>query len=470
LFPVSQKNEVETVQRYFFLPLVLLSILFVPANVIKAHATTASSCVSSSGTNTLKGTLDGAYYTIAVPANWNKTLVLYSHGYAFPGEPLRTQASDAPDTQVADALLQEGYALAGSSYSQDGWAVQQAFHDQMALLDYFDATCGQPTRTIAWGSSMGGLITAALAQLYPNRFTAALPMCGVVAGGIGEMNVAVDTMFAFNTLLANDTLQIVHITKPQENLSRADAILVGAQHTPQGRARIALTVALEDMPGELAEQDLDPATQEQNQFTTAEKLMIFNFVSRAEIEDRAGGNPSWTIGVDFRKQLEESPSYSEVVALYQQAGLDLDKDLATLNTAPPIIPDPQAVGYMAKYFIFNGNVNMPILTMHTIGDPLVNVEQEQAYASVVNAAGDSPLLRQVFVNRAGHCNFTDAEMLTAFGTLIQRVDTGDWGDTTDPALLNAEALELGSTLNSSAPAFLGYQPAVFQRPFDARLL
>ncbi len=457
-------------QRYFFLPVVLLSILFVPANVIKAHATTVNSCVSSSGTTTLKGTLDGAFYTIAVPANWNKTLVLYSHGYAFPGEPLRTQASDAPNTQVANALLQKGYALAGSSYSQDGWAVQQAFHDQMALLDYFDTTCGQPTRTIAWGSSMGGLITAALAQLYPNRFTAALPMCGVVAGGIGEMNVAVDSMLAFNTLLANDTLQIVHITNPRGNLSRADAILTRAQQTPEGRARIALSVALEDMPGELAEEDLDPAIQEKNQFTTDEQLMIFNFVGRAEIEERAGGNPSWTTGVDFREQLQESPSYSEVVALYERAGLDLDKDLELLNAAPRISADPQAVDYMARYFIFDGNVDMPILTMHTIGDPLVNVEQEQAYASVVSSAGDSQLLRQVFVNRAGHCNFTDAEMLTAFDTLILRVDTGDWGDTTDPALLNTEALELGPALNSSPPAFLSYEPAVFQRPFDARNL
>ena len=364
--------------------------------------------------------------------------------------------------------MQKGYALAGSSYSQDGWAVQQAFHDQMALLDYFDSVCGQPTRTIAWGSSMGGLITAGLAQLYPNCFTAALPMCGVVAGGIGEMNVGVDTMFAFNTLLANDTLQIVHITDPRGNLGRADAVLTKAQQTPQGRARIALTAALEDMPGELAEQDLDPAIQEKTQFTTAEKIMIFNFVGRAEIEGRAGGNPSWTTGVDFREQLQESPSYSEVVALYERAGLDLDKDLALLNAAPRISADPQAVDYMAKYFIFDGSVDMPILTMHTIGDPLVNVEQEQAYADVVSSAGGSHLLRQVFVNRAGHCNFTDAEMLTAFGTLIQRVDTGDWGDTINPVLLNAEALELGPALNSSAPAFLGYEPTVFQRPFDAR--
>jgi pimeloyl-ACP methyl ester carboxylesterase len=52
-------------------------------------------------------------------------------------------------------------------------------------LTFFNATCGQPARTIAWGTSLGGIITAALAQLHPGRFTGALPMCGVVDGGIG---------------------------------------------------------------------------------------------------------------------------------------------------------------------------------------------------------------------------------------------------------------------------------------------
>ena len=107
--------------------------------------------------------MGGANYTIAVPSNWNGTLVLYSHGYVFADQPLLNPAPDAGDSLTAAALLQSGYALAGSSYSQNGWALQQAFHDQIALLDYFNATCGHPTRTIAWGHSLGGIITAGIA-------------------------------------------------------------------------------------------------------------------------------------------------------------------------------------------------------------------------------------------------------------------------------------------------------------------
>src|SRR2546423_7234530 len=199
-------------KRYLLSLLVLLTILggltFTTTKV--AHAAT-NSCITPSGTNVLQGNIDGANYIISVPSNWNGTLVLYSHGYVFPNQPLLNPAPDAGDPLTRAALLQQGYALAGSSYSQNGWALQQAFHDQIALLDFFDATCGHPTRTIAWGHSLGGIITAGLVQLHPGRFAGALPMCGVLPGAVGPWNQALDGVFAFDVLLARNALPIVHL-------------------------------------------------------------------------------------------------------------------------------------------------------------------------------------------------------------------------------------------------------------------
>src|SRR5579883_1027703 len=285
-------------------------------------AHTNRSCVNPNGTNTLQGTIDGANYLIQVPANWNGTLLLYSHGYAFVGSPLRAQ--DASDALTGGALLQQGYALAGSSYSQNGWALQQAFHDQIALLDFFDATCGRPARTIAWGDSLGGIITAGLVQLYPQRFAGALPMCGVVAGGVGTWNQALDSAFAFDVLLAGDSLPIVHLSDPTSAFNQAEAILQSAQSTPQGRARIALAAALTDIPGWYDPSTPEPAkndytTQEQNQYFWESKVdFFFAFFGRAELEVRAGGNPSWNTGVDYRDQLGKSIDSQEVRALYRQ--------------------------------------------------------------------------------------------------------------------------------------------------------
>jgi pimeloyl-ACP methyl ester carboxylesterase len=464
-------------KRRLLFPLVLLILLSsftVAAIKIKATHATASSCINANGTNTLHGTLGGANYTIDVPSNWNGTLVLYSHGYVFPNQPLLNPAPDAGDLLTGRALLQQGYALAGSSYSLNGWALQQAFHDQVALLDFFTATCGHPTRTIAWGHSLGGIITAGLIQLYPDRFAGALPMCGVLAGGVGTWNQALDSAYAFNVLLAGNGLSIVHITDPAGAFNQAKAILVSAQQTAEGRARIALAAALADIPGWFDPASPEPASkdftaQEQNQFLWESQVdFAFAFFARAELEARAGGNLSWNTGVNYRRQLDHSIDYSEVEALYQQAGLSLDGDLKALATAPRIEADPGAVQYLSRYIIFDGDVNMPVLTMHTTGDGLVANQDEQAYANVVRAAGDSPLLREIFVHRAGHCSFTPAETLTAFQTLIQRLDRGRWEDSTNPDLLNQEAAALGSTFNPVPPAFLTFEPSAFLRPFDAR--
>jgi pimeloyl-ACP methyl ester carboxylesterase len=123
-----------------------------------------------------------ATYEIQCPASgWNGTLFQYSHGYVVPGS--ANPAHDADDPVTGAWLLGHGYALAGSSYATTGWAIQQALPDQIATLDTFDSTYGTTEATIAWGHSLGGIITAGLIQDYPGRFTAALPVCGVLSGG-----------------------------------------------------------------------------------------------------------------------------------------------------------------------------------------------------------------------------------------------------------------------------------------------
>ena len=66
------------------------------------------------------------------PAAWNGTVLLYSHGAVLPGSP--NPALIAPDRFTGSALLERGYALAGSSYAGTGWAVEEALDDQIEAL------------------------------------------------------------------------------------------------------------------------------------------------------------------------------------------------------------------------------------------------------------------------------------------------------------------------------------------------
>jgi hypothetical protein len=202
----------------------------------------------------------------------------------------------------------------------------------------------------------------------------------------------------------------------------------------------------------------------------------FIFAFRAELEARAGGNPSWNTGVNYFRDLAKSADLPEVIALYRAAGLSLGHDLQTLDRATRIGAAPAAVAYLAHNIVFTGRLPVPVLTMHTTGDGLVVPENEQAYRSAVDRAGDRAALQQIFVHRAGHCAFTPAETITAVQGLVNRVDTGRWDlSALGPAGLNAQAaalgpqyniFEVGTTVKTAAPAFLRYRPAPYPRPFD----
>ena len=436
---------------------------------------------AQSGITTHKGSLpDGATYLMEVPANWNGTLFLYSHGFVAPGS--SNTAKDVGDPVTRNYMLSNGFALAGSSYAGTGWAIQEAIPDQISVLDLFNQLVGAPKRTIAWGHSLGGMVTAGLIQRYPSRFDAALPMCGVLSGGVATWNTALDFGVAFKALIAPDLdLQVVNISDPIGNLLQAEAALTFAQATPEGRARLALVAALVDAPGWFVPTSPEPAAtdfaaQEFNQFLWAQTIDLpFVFAARAELELRAGGNASFNTGVDYGALLANSIHHDDVVALYQKAGLDLNSDLQTLQDTPRISADPQALQYLETNIIFDGQISVPVLTMHTKGDGLVLVQNESAYNSVVSAAGNSALLRQTFIHRAGHCALTPGETAAAVQALLNRLDTGAWGPLGSSSM-NAAASAKGARLNvfptplgmlPVQPAYFDSAPAPYPRPYDA---
>ena len=140
-----------------------LRVLIVTATVMAATAmpaTAAPPTCTNPAVTCYAGTAEnGSTFKAEVPPDWNGTLLLFSHGYVpffLPNPP----AENADNRAIADHLLAEGFALAGSSYASSGWAVEDALRDQIDLLERFEDRFGKPRRTIAWGTSMGGMVTA----------------------------------------------------------------------------------------------------------------------------------------------------------------------------------------------------------------------------------------------------------------------------------------------------------------------
>jgi len=404
-----------------------------------------------------------------VPANWNGTVLLYSHGYVPDGAP--NPARNAPSDAVRSALLDAGYAQIGSSYPETGWVLERALPAQLATLDLFRDRFGRPRSAIAWGTSLGGMITTGLAERYGHRLSGTLAMCGLEQGGVANWNNTLDPLFAIRTLLAPGSATPL-VRLPDQGTAFASigaltAALDAAQATPQGRARIALAAALHNIPAWTDAAQPEPAAgdyaaAEINQYGVLHLTIYVGLSWRQEAEEHAGGNMSWNTRVDYGRLLARSSIRAEVEALYAGAGLSLQDDLATLAAAPRIGADPAAVQYMIRNISFGGRLSRPMLTIHTTGDPLVPVQVEHAYADAVADAHRSTLLRQAYVHRGGHCSFTAGEMLAALRTLELRIRGGRWPDT-GPAALNrlASQLDPGTT-----PAYVDYRPAPYPRPFN----
>ncbi|MFE6164370.1 alpha/beta hydrolase family protein [Streptomyces sp. NPDC056486] len=424
----------------------------------------------------LEGTLpSGATYVIDTPDDWNGTVLLFSHGYRPEGAP--NPAENAPDEPTKKLLLKEGYALVGSSYATSGWSVEQAVPDQLAALDTFRGEVGEAGRTLAWGQSLGGLITTTIAERHPGRIDGSLSMCGLVQGGVANWNSTLDATFALRTLIApgsdDSGIRLTGFKDASDAAASAKRLgesLGTAQNTADGRARIALAAALHNIPGWNDPGTPRPApddypAQQANQYTAVRGLVAQpGFAWREEAERRAGGNMSWNTGVDYAAMLARSAHYKEVKALYKSAGLSLRSDLRDLDRAPRVSAEPRAVRYMADHAAPSGRLNKPQFTIHTTGDALIPVQSESALLRAVTAAGRTPLLRQAYTENAGHCTFSPAEQLAALHTIDLRITTGHWGDTS-PAALNSRAHQADPTTEAR---YTAYRPGPFPRPFQGQ--
>jgi pimeloyl-ACP methyl ester carboxylesterase len=440
------------------------SAAMIPASAPPAASVPAGAAVAAPAIATYSGTLpNGTTWKAEIPAPWNGTLLLYSHGYVptFAGVP--NEPRNAPDPQTAAALLAAGYGLTGSSYAAAGWALNTAPRDQ---LDTLTATIGaigrRPHRVLAVGTSMGGLVTAKLAETARGRIHGALATCGIVAGGAALGNYQLDGEFAIARLLASDpNIKLAGYANLGEAFATTSALIAAVtqgQTTAAGRARVALAAALYHapawLPGQPPPPAADPDAVQRGQYQWLLQTLQFTTPARFDIETAMGGNPSWNNGVDYRRLLDRSADRDTVRALYRNAGLDLRADLDRLTRSATGTADPGAVLRIFATSVPFGRLEMPTLSIHTTADQLVAVQQETAYRNAVERAGRSGLLRQAYVARPGHCTFTPAELVAAVRALDHRVATGRWD-----GLTTAEALQRAArSLGLGDAAYVRFQP------------
>jgi hypothetical protein len=125
---------------------------------------------------------NGAKYEIRMPSKFNGMLYLFNHGirgnhnmpkipvirpngYVVDMSPEVTPGRTANDQLlIAQELLKQGYAVAGTGVSTQGWSVPEAIQGNLQLINAAYEKFPKITKIVSWGDSLGGAISQALSE------------------------------------------------------------------------------------------------------------------------------------------------------------------------------------------------------------------------------------------------------------------------------------------------------------------
>jgi alpha-beta hydrolase superfamily lysophospholipase len=375
-----------------------------------------------------EGEIDGAKYRILLPKKWNGTLLLYSHGYRSPVSvppdysPVTSKAEPSPGyndggVPLARNLLSKGYALAGSGWASNGWAVSDGVKANTDLYEFFAETVGTPERVYAWGDSLGGLVTMETAEANPDWVSGAAPLCGVLGGVVPNFDLALDVQYGIRELIDPD-FQLTGYgssdAASQQFVSTARKVLDAAADKEKQADLLALALLAD---AKLQTQSQDGSTTDSQVQAAAEAALIalrFGTVARWDIEERYDGNISDNTDTDYAARFSD-----EDRALLDEVGGSgtAERIIASLEQGERVSADKSAVRAARRDGGEpSGTIEVPTLTLHTAADPLVAVQNQSLLR---DASGSTEDLEQLFTVApptfpakpgapygAGHCNFT----------------------------------------------------------------
>jgi pimeloyl-ACP methyl ester carboxylesterase len=339
------------------------------------------------------------------PVGWNGQLVVYAHGFVQPQLPLALPAAELNligGNATLAVLLSNGFAFATTSFSKNGYAVEQAARDIDDLVTYFKTLVapGSLRKTLLVGGSEGGLIATMLLELYPGSYDGALVLCAPIGGAhyqtkyLGDFRVVFDYFFPSvfrDDFKAFEVPETAFLNWGDLNSGYVQKILSSIALNPDKASQLFKVTRVALDPGNLATSAAEASVN----------LLGYSIFGTPDLIATASGIPfdnRWT--------------------LY----LGSNNDFALNRGVERVASDPEARAYLRHFYQPTGRLSRPLVSMHTTLDPLVPFNHEVIYYGLATLAGRRNFLTVLPVPSYGHCNFQAAQVLGAFGLLVQQVN------------------------------------------------
>jgi pimeloyl-ACP methyl ester carboxylesterase len=368
-----------------------------------------------------KGVLGpGALYEIWVPSGWqggHRGLVMYAHGYANPAQPV---ALPTEPQAFRAGVLGKGYALAYSSYSQNGWAVKDGAMRTKQLRGYFAEAYGKPSKAFLVGASEGALISIMLAEKNPGLFDGALCIGGPLGGASMEVNYIYNLRILFDYFFRDELMYLAAQSGgPADPPALARALLealgpgaVDAHPTnspllsPDG-----VTFATNVTPLIMALFSINqspPIEALALAAMTVDGQPLFNWLPSSSLDERplqlaltlATGLWYNIYGTeDLLSRTHEHVPVDNTASVY----VSMLDPTAPITGVERLTAKRVALKYLERWYQPTGRLSVPVVILHTWLDPIVPVSHASAYEKLVAAQGSSKFLQVFVIPFFGHC-------------------------------------------------------------------
>lgn len=341
----------------------------------------------------------GAGYRICMPIVWNGDLVVYAHGYVSPTEPVGIAEDQMilPDgTSIADLANLLGFAFAATSYRTNGLAVLEGIDDLVDLVDIFTTEKSAPNKIYLIGISEGGLITTLAVERHPDVFDGGLALCGPYGdfGGqvnhFGDMRVVFD--YFFPSLIPGSPINI-----PQSLIDNWDSyyqtMIKPEIEDPANASLVDQLLAVTSAPYDPA----DPSTKEK----TISDVLWYNVFATNDAGIKLNGQ-----------------AFDNQDRVYTGSADDTQLNQGVQRFSA----DQAALDEIAANYQTTGILSVPLVTIHTTGDPTIPYWHAIYYRAKTIVADNIALHEHFEIERYGHCNFTTIEALNAFNRLVDMVN------------------------------------------------
>jgi hypothetical protein len=365
----------------------------------------------------------------------NGDLVIYAHGYVTPGLPAAAWLNELTIGGVflPAALNQAGYAVAASEYSKTGLAILEGMHDTLVLANAARnggiSGLAPPAHTFLIGASEGGLVTTLSAEQVPGIYNSAGAACGPIGSFQGQLNYFGDFRVLFDYFFPG--------VIPGSPVSAADTLAAAAQWQmlstvaiPDALANTSKTQQLFKVMG--IPMPSDPVTV----LNSVLEVLAYNIFGTADAQMELGGQP-----------------YDNHTRIYIGSSNDLLLNLQVKRFKA----DPAALANVAAHYETSGKLMIPLVTTHTLSDPVIPYWHEPLYTVKTLFAGD--LLKRVNlpISAYGHCNFTSGDILAAFALVVLRSTGSDPSNALRTALPEVRQSEFDTAVSRRIAAASGMQ-------------